>query len=79
MEGLVVVIYLAFCFYLAQDHMKRAPNETRITRVGLLVELANHYTTRGLVVCPRGVMVKAVDCGIVVSKFLFKSRYYVLI
>ena len=27
--------------------------------------------------CPRGVMVKAMDCGIVVSEFVLKSRYYV--
>ena len=27
--------------------------------------------------CPRGVMVKAMDCGIVVSDFEFQSRYYV--
>ena len=27
--------------------------------------------------CPRGVMVKAMDCGIVVSKFVLQSRYYV--
>ena len=27
--------------------------------------------------CPRGVMVKAIDCGIVVSEFIFQSRYYV--
>ena len=27
--------------------------------------------------CPRGVMVKAMDCGIVVSEFLLQSRYYV--
>ena len=26
---------------------------------------------------PRGVMVKAMDCGIVVSEFVFQSRYYV--
>ena len=26
---------------------------------------------------PRGVMVKAMDCGIVVSEFEFQSRYYV--
>ena len=25
--------------------------------------------------CPRGVMVKAIDCGIVVSEFVFQSRY----
>ena len=26
--------------------------------------------------CPRGVMVKAMDCGIVVSEFVFQSRYF---
>ena len=31
----------------------------------------------GLEVCPRGVMVKAMDCGIVVSEFVFQSRYYI--
>ena len=27
--------------------------------------------------CPRGVMVTAMDCGIVVSKFVLQSCYYV--
>ena len=27
--------------------------------------------------CPHGVMVKAMDCGIVVSKFVLQSRYYI--
>ena len=27
--------------------------------------------------CPRGVMVKAMDCGIIVNKFVFQSRYYI--
>ena len=27
--------------------------------------------------CPRGVMVKAMDCEIVVSEFVLQSRYYV--
>ena len=27
--------------------------------------------------CPRGVMVKVIDCRIVVSKFVLQSRYYV--
>ena len=30
-----------------------------------------------LVVCPRGVMVKAMNCGIVVREFVLQSRYYV--
>ena len=28
--------------------------------------------------CPRGVMVKAMDCGIVVREFVLQSRYYVI-
>ena len=31
----------------------------------------------GQVGCPRGVMVKAMDCGIVVHEFILQSRYYV--
>ena len=27
--------------------------------------------------CPRGVMVKAMNCGIVVHEFVLQSRYYV--
>ena len=27
--------------------------------------------------CPHGVMVKAMDCGIVVSEFVLQSRYYI--
>ena len=27
--------------------------------------------------CPRGVMVKATDCGIVVREFVLQSRYYI--
>ena len=33
-----------------------------------------HQNSRG---CPRGVMVKAVDCGIAVSEFVLQSRYHV--
>ena len=27
--------------------------------------------------CPRGVMVKPMDCGIVVREFVLQSRYYI--
>ena len=74
------------------------PMRLELNRVGLLVELANHYTTQAAHMnanktesmclkqegamsiygrCPRGLMVKAVDCGIVVSEFVLQSRYYV--
>ena len=32
---------------------------------------------KNVVGCPRGVMVKAMDCGIVVREFVLQSRYYV--
>ena len=27
--------------------------------------------------CPRGIMAKAMDCGIIVNEFVLQSRYYV--
>ena len=35
------------------------------------------YTTPNCRGCPRGVIVKAMDCGIVVNEFVLQSRYYV--
>ena len=38
-------------------------------------ELLDHYTyERG---CPHGVMVRAMDCGILVREFELQSRYYI--
>ena len=43
----------------------------------------HHYTTTITITprpprgCPRGVMVKAMNCGIVVREFVLQSRYYV--
>ena len=39
-----------------------------------LASKVNPNITRG---CPHGVMVKAMDCGIVVSEFVIQSDYYV--
>ena len=36
------------------------------------VSMHHHYSG-----CPRGVMVKAINCGIVVREFVLQSRYYV--
>ena len=80
-----------------RPYKKGYPMRLELTRVGLLVELANHYTTRRshscrqfdkciaypgkckyqFRGCPSGVMVKAMDCEIVVSEFVLQSRYYV--
>ena len=35
------------------------------------------YGLPSLLGCPRGVMVKAMNCGIVVREFVLQSRYYV--
>ena len=35
------------------------------------------YSSNGLGVCPCGVMVKAMDCRIIVREFVLQSRYYV--
>ena len=37
-------------------------------------ERLSHFPFRG---CPRGVMVKAIYCGIIVSEFVLQSRYYI--
>ena len=37
----------------------------------------NYLLTQPLWGCPRGVMIKAMDCGIVVREFVLQSRYYV--
>ena len=52
------------------------------TPVKLLLSLSNlyHWERYGPFIpcrCPRGVMVKAMDCGIVVSEFELQPRYYV--
>ena len=54
-------------------------------RVNTLVKGINHLITPAVVKvlpflfwgCPRGVMVKAMNCGIVVREFVLQSRYYV--
>ena len=40
----------------------------------LTIRLKTQISTVG---CPRGVMIKAVDCGVAVSEFELQLRYYV--
>ena len=49
------------------------------THLGLFytMELSYHIVLLPLKKCPRGVMVKAMNCGIVVREFVLQSRYYV--
>ena len=44
------------------------------TYISMFAYVLAFIFTRG---CPRGVMVKAMDCGIVVSEFELQSRYCV--
>ena len=41
------------------------------------VLLEPHHQIIYFLGCPRGVMVKAMNCGIVVREFVLQSRYYV--
>ena len=43
----IIVIYEALCFDVAQGRMNGHPMRLKLTRVGLLVKLANRYTTKG--------------------------------
>ena len=56
--------------------------EFELTYYDSVVHRFNHYTTRTLLLIYsfyglRGAMVKALDCGVVVSEFVLPSRYYV--
>ena len=43
----------------------------------MLTQFNGQMMTPRSVGCPRGVMVKAMDYGIIVSEFILQSRYYV--
>ena len=40
----------------------------------LYIYIYIYHNTRG---CPRGIIVKEIDCGLVISEFELQSRYYV--
>ena len=49
----------------------------RIYHYFFLKKLKRHNFTKEIEGCPRGVMVKAMDCGIVVREFVLQSHNYV--
>ena len=55
--------------------MPKAPTQPNQTKMGIFVLKENELKNTGG--CPRGVMVKAMDCGIVESNFELQSRYYI--
>ena len=50
-------------------------NTFRLSSILLLLQ--STFSIPNSVGCPRGVMVKAMNCGIVVREFVLQSRYYV--
>ena len=50
-----------------------------VTHIFVYVYVCSYITRRPIWIsrCPRGVIVKAMDCGIVVREFVLQSRYYV--
>ena len=65
---------------LERNSVKRKKGN-RKTNVGVeaIIVIARRMqsTTRNNYGCPRGVMVKARNCGIVVREFVLQSRYYI--
>ena len=60
--------------YVIRDIMDRIYLiDTQHTHV--MNDFLTHYNLMFLRGCPHGVMVKVLDCGIVVSKFELQSRY----
>ena len=56
---------------------KLSPKQSFLTSSYKYLSSQYFWFTWSLWGCPRGVMVKAMDCGIVVSEFLLQSHYYV--
>ena len=53
------------------EHIEISINKAHIIRT------CKGYVEINIRGCPRGVMVKAMDCGIVVSEFVLQSCYYI--
>ena len=58
--------------YLGQNYLKES-----FSWIRMWYFLNPHVKKKHIGGCPRGVMVKVMDCGIVVSEFILQSRYYV--
>ena len=64
----------AFAFFLSFASVRRS---SLLKRYPLLHQVSSWNGTLCYTRCPRGVMVKAMNCGIVVREFVLQSRYYV--
>ena len=69
-----------YCFIFLYSYLiirKNDPQRVKSSVNVLLVPSKVRSPISNLGGCPSGVMVNAMDCGIVVSEFLLQSRYYV--
>ena len=69
---------------MINNHMSLIYIKTPNTKIALIFKKTTNVNKEtdsiiylNLRVCPRGVMVKAMDCGIIVSDSVLQSRYYV--
>ena len=51
--------------------------EVCLSKTDIYKSVRDGFATTYHMGCPRGVMVKAMDCGIVVREFVLQSRYYI--
>ena len=70
-------------FEIQTDHLARQPDlvivKIKKLRTCRIVDFAipAEYRVKLKEGCPHDVMVKAMDCGIVISEFVLQSRYYI--
>ena len=57
--------------------MALALNNLQRVDMHLNKETKPKQTNQNKRACPRGVMVKVMDCGIIISKFILQLRYYI--
>ena len=62
------------CF---KDFVKKEKPRALSIAIGDWVQMTVYRSPWKKMGCPRGVMVKAMNCGIVVREFVLQSRYYV--
>ena len=69
----VTIVVTKFCGYWLGQELFEGSLHDQVQKSSQYNQKAEKTITK----CPRGVMVKAMDCGIVVREFVLQSRYYV--
>ena len=70
MDGCIATVSIYLSIYLSIYHVMYVCMFVCIPTVHIYLSIYH-------ILCPRGVMVKAMNCGIVVREFVLQSRYYV--